>query len=119
MQGIEGVQVKNKVELSLDNFARRLFRPASLVLVSTLSSSGMPNVAPKTQVMPVGRKDYCGKLPLPFMDEALEFIYQAAKGPSPAILSSQQLGPHPRLCQSPEKGQSGKRSIRYICRKAN
>jgi len=48
----------NKVELPLDSFGRRFFRPASLVLVTTMSPLGIPNVAPKTQVMPVGRKGY-------------------------------------------------------------
>lgn len=48
----------NKIELPLDSFGRRFFRPTSLVLVTTLSPLGVGNVAPKTQVMPVGRKGY-------------------------------------------------------------
>ncbi len=48
----------NKIELPLARFARRFFRPANLVLVTTLSPNGVVNVAPKTQAMPIGRKGY-------------------------------------------------------------
>ena len=47
---------EGKVRLPLDGHSRRFFRPAALVLVTTLSSAGVPNLAPKTQVMPIGRK---------------------------------------------------------------
>jgi len=51
-------RIGSKVRLPLDGFGRQFFRSANLVLVTTLASSGVPNVAPKTQVMPVGRKGY-------------------------------------------------------------
>lgn len=50
--------MKRKVGLPLDSFGRQFFRSASIILVTTLSPSGVPNVAPKTQVMPVGRRGY-------------------------------------------------------------
>jgi len=48
-----------KVELKLDEFVGKFFfKPESVALVTTISISGVPNVAPKTQVMPIGRKNY-------------------------------------------------------------
>lgn len=48
-----------KVDLKLDGFVGRFFfEPRGLALVSTLSPGGVPNLAPKTQVMPIGRGNY-------------------------------------------------------------
>jgi len=48
-----------KAELDLNRFVgRNFFWPEGIVLVTTLSPDGMPNVAPKTQAAPVGRRNF-------------------------------------------------------------
>jgi flavin reductase (DIM6/NTAB) family NADH-FMN oxidoreductase RutF len=48
-----------KVSLNLDRFVGgQFFCPEMVVLVTTMSTSGIFNVAPKTQAMPVGRGNY-------------------------------------------------------------
>lgn len=50
-----------KVELNLAGFVgRQFFEPSAVALVSTVSPEGVFNVAPKTQVMPIGRHNYWG-----------------------------------------------------------
>jgi len=50
-----------KVSLELERYVGAFFPlPSAVALITTVSPSGVVNVAPKTQVMPVGRHNYWG-----------------------------------------------------------